>query len=191
MVQCIYNGERAQRRGKITEPFPFGVQPVEEEQAVATVDRYTMYLAASPPLAARLHVIRTRSENVPSLATTLDGAPGRLTRNPASMSLHELAPAAVVVNDMQHRRDNQEAGHQRANTMREVNRDLGIPVRRNQLAEGVRKIRYGQPGIGVSHRRAHDNRRPFVHVASTDAAFRVVRVSFRSISFAPSTWCAS
>ena len=64
--------------------------------------------------------------------------------------------AAMVKEDVTAgRRADQQRHDRRADAMREVNRNLRVPVRRNQVAEREREVRNRQPRSRMPHRRAN------------------------------------
>ena len=54
-------------------------------------------------------------------------------------------------------REDAEHDDERADTMGKMNRDLRIPVRRQQMTEHQRKVRDREAGVGVPHRRAQQD----------------------------------
>ena len=71
----------------------------------------------------------------------------------------QLAAAAMVIEHVAGRREDRERDDQRADPVREMNRDPRVPHRRNQVAEREREIGNRQPRVGVPHRRADEDLR--------------------------------
>ncbi len=63
----------------------------------------------------------------------------------------------MVIQDVTSGREDREAHDQCTSAVGEVDCDLRVPMRRNQLTEHEREVRYRQSCTGVAHRRAHDD----------------------------------
>ena len=69
----------------------------------------------------------------------------------------QLALLPVVIERVAGRCHDHRGDDQRANPMREMDRDLRVPHRGNQVAKRQREVRNRQPRLGVPHRRADEN----------------------------------